>query len=185
METLSYEIIFEIFLKLKGRDLFNFCNVNSEIFNFCQDEFFWKQKVLYDYPNATNRSNLTWKQFYLELFRKHNKPIAVFYNDQYLGIIWINNNDTLDEILRNANHLFLTKFPTDMPALLSGIDGNNVEVISWDTPTINPRGSTRDIENYYRRVQRLVYKNLAKIRRETSGMQKLMSRNRVNVGDVD
>ena len=182
METLSYELIFELLLMLENQNLFNLCSANVSLSAFCQNDCFWKQKVLLDYPDAADRDNLTWKQFYILLSREHNKPIPVYYNNQLVGTVWISDNDTLDDILSTANRLFLSKFPEDIPYSLSLMD-NSRELLNWSTPTINPRISTQNITNYYSQSQKLMYKNMSEIRRGMRGLRS--SINRFRFDNVD
>ena len=170
METLSYELIFELLLRLENQNLFNLCSVNVALSTFCQNDCFWKQKVLLDYPDAADRDNSTWKQFYIVLSRDHNKPIPVYYNGQLVGTIWISDTNTLDEILSTANRLFLAKFHEDIPYSLSLMD-NLRELLNWSTPTINARISDQNVTNYYSRSQKLIYKSMSEIRRGMRGLR--------------
>ena len=50
MENIAPEVLFKILLDSNYRDLTSYCLGNTNIYNICQDEYFWKQKLDRDYP---------------------------------------------------------------------------------------------------------------------------------------
>ena len=70
MENLSPEIIFQILLDSDYRDLTSYCLGNSNAYNICQDEYFWKQKLDKDYGGLRQYkpTNLTYQQQYVSLY---------------------------------------------------------------------------------------------------------------------
>ena len=70
MENIAPEILFKILLSTDYRDLASYCLGNTNIYNICQDEYFWKQKLDKDYPGLRQYTptNLTYQQQYISLY---------------------------------------------------------------------------------------------------------------------
>lgn len=66
------EINFEILMRLPFNDLVNVCATNKSLMNICNDDYFWKQKILYDYDQEILEDkplDLNHQEYYIELIQ--------------------------------------------------------------------------------------------------------------------
>lgn len=144
MNTLPSECIIQnILLQLSYPDLQNYCQINSNASNLCNDMIFWKTKLDYDFTTLgingekmipskyvieyNNMYPESWKQVYHRWYNSQNKLIYndIMYTDQ---IMW-----NLDLESKNRNEL--------ERIFVMAIAYNNTNVISelytrYDIPSV-------------------------------------------------
>ncbi len=81
-----YEVLFNILLNAKPKDIANYCQTSRGAFEICRDQSFWRMKLWKDYGQQKQVEGMTWKQQYqLRPIRVINSPIAAGRN--FYGII--------------------------------------------------------------------------------------------------
>ena len=138
METLSRDLLFDLLLHLQGANLLNLCNSNKQLFNFCNDtnDYFWQNKILLDYSDIpTKPANISWKRYYIQLGTNHLKQIPLYYDEELLGYIWINRDDTPNKIRQTSNQIFKLRYPNDYPiSLRNDAEFDSAASIYWKHP---------------------------------------------------
>lgn len=179
METLYSDTLFSLLLRLKGADLFNLCAVNRQLAHFCDNDRFWETKVARDYQNVPRKPpQLTWKQFYQQLGTTQNyiKPITVNYNEQKIGVIWINYTDIPDKILSASNKLFSSLYPDDSPNKLY----SNANMLEWLNPISGPTLVETPGQDYYKYLSSLTYTEYAGMQGKQGVIRSSLMGKRVN-----
>ena len=172
MENIPSNALFELLQHLSGPDLLNMCSTNRVIASFCDEsnDYFWKLKVLKDYPQALNKpANISWKRFYVLIGTNFMKQIPLKYfhsaflptNEVSLGSIWISRTDTPDQILHRANEIFLAEYPNDKPEQLN-LKGLYFDLF-WENPISNAK-LVNLLSNYYNRGEELIYWSTVSLR---------------------
>lgn len=105
-----------ILLELPYKDLTRVCQSNKEIYKICQDENFWRQKVLRDFPDSASY-----------------KPQQLSYHQEYLDLITVGSPKTAAkkgrlDILIKLEHEGL--IPNTIGANLAAANGH-LNVLEW------------------------------------------------------
>ena len=111
--NLPYNNLFEILLNTETTELINLCPVHPTINKICNDEHFWRLKLLQDYQLNTTPPHLSSKQYYMWLYIPKQIPVyesvTTFYNrapvTNFLGIITIRRTETLQDLFIKSNQL--------------------------------------------------------------------------------
>jgi len=77
METINNEIIYQIALNLPIEDLITLCQTNIRIYNFCNHEWFWKQRFRKDFPNISDQPPIELPPFTIESMMSEQEPIPI------------------------------------------------------------------------------------------------------------
>jgi len=105
---------YQLLLDLPTDQLLSLCQVNKRLNSICQQDQFWKDKLLHDYPVNIDQSSIkvsyrgyqfelpivvgkNWKQYYFELARylADYWQIPIFYQNRNIGYITIEFPDTI------------------------------------------------------------------------------------------
>ena len=152
MEYIPTEINYEFLFNLSGPDLFNLCRVNRYYNAICNDETFWRQKLLYEFGPMEKPSNLTWKQFYTERFFK---IIDLSIDNVKFGSVLIDHSDDLERIVERANQIYVHNFNVNnLPLKLELVltNGSRLKVLYPFTTMIH-----RAITNVYEKIRGINY----------------------------
>lgn len=110
MESIPKELLFEIMLNLNITDILNFCQLDKNITQICNNNEFWRLKSHRDYLQytLTKARNITWKEFYWN--RANPRKISIIYAPNAftripIGGIWIKVSDTHEQVIANVFNL--------------------------------------------------------------------------------
>ena len=99
MYNFSYEIMYNYLLPLSYDDILNYCRTDQWTRNICKDNYFWRMKYEYNYPdqNGIIPFNLTPMQFAKMDSRGDVKLLPVYKGNvkEIIGKFWV-NKDMLD-----------------------------------------------------------------------------------------
>lgn len=65
INNIPLEMVYEIFLKADRRSLQNLCRVNRLTMHICNDEYFWKEKMLHDYGTSERLPGMGYKESWI------------------------------------------------------------------------------------------------------------------------
>lgn len=76
----------EIFSRLSGKDILNFCRINRSYRDFCRNQKLWEKKVIADYPNYIHDkpNHVSWRQYYFLLTTSH--PIIIAKDGEFTEV---------------------------------------------------------------------------------------------------
>lgn len=142
-ENLSYDIIYLILINSSIKVIDYWCQTNMYIYNICQDEGFWRDKVLHNFNISFKPEYYTWKELYYNLAFNRIKIISVIFNNK-MKYMLIKNNDIIKSILDHIKDVFNIT--------------NNVKYIFMDDnriiyridPIVLSYMKQRDVLNFYR-----------------------------------
>ena len=105
------DILKLILYNLKGEDIIQFCQTNTQIAKLCSDDKFWLHKFLKEFgpPIIRKPQNMRWKHFYylithdiirpslvkLEILQKRSNEVDY----EIVDNIWVDRNTTLEHLL--------------------------------------------------------------------------------------
>ena len=122
METLPNELNVRLFLEMDYPTLMNLCQGNRQIYDFCQSEYFWQQKLFRDYPDLVQY-----------------KPLEMTYQEHYRSLYYLPDisesieNSRLDQIIlhhRNEKELIKENL------FISAAKGD-IYILDWAFQTLN------------------------------------------------
>lgn len=114
LESIPSEINYNILLSLPLNSVLTMCQVNRYYNDICKDDFFWKEKTLYDFGVKTRPIGLTWKEYYFSLSLRDISVCIYLYPSiitnikqcHFIGNITVNRGETLRTTLRKAKKLY-------------------------------------------------------------------------------
>lgn len=71
-QKLAYEDLLNIAKNLPIIDLLNLCETNSILYNICNDDFFWRDLIIRDYPFYKLNNQELYKDQYINLYEDYN-----------------------------------------------------------------------------------------------------------------
>jgi hypothetical protein len=76
----------EIFSRLSGKDILNFCRINRSYRDFCRNKRLWENKVATDYPDYVHDkpNRVSWRQYYFLLTT--SRPIIIARDDEFVEV---------------------------------------------------------------------------------------------------
>ena len=112
MENLPAELNVKLFVDLDYPVLVNLCSTNTQIYDFCQDEYIWEQKLLHDFPDAI---------IY--------KPKDISYQEQYHSLYYL---PPLNESLKTGrlDQIVLHKELTSEDLNIAAANGH-IHILDW------------------------------------------------------
>ena len=129
LEQLPKDVLIEIALNLDAPNLINFCKIQKRQNQaICQNEHFWRQKLLKDYPNYESILSGKWKKFrnkYIRMYKFYQSInswiqdfLYRFYGEsQEYMLCHCNNNINKNKYFRDFRNAFV-----DMYLELKNID---------------------------------------------------------------
>lgn len=72
LASLPRDVLKEILLTIEVSDFLDLCNYNNLFMNICNDEYFWRDRFIKDFPQTTPSYLFTWKDQYLSLYDDKN-----------------------------------------------------------------------------------------------------------------
>lgn len=78
-------------------ELISACESVPHYESICNDDNFWKEKTDLDYGVETKEQNMSWKDFYVNIYNGNIIPYKVFYNKRLIGTTyWLVDNNTIE-----------------------------------------------------------------------------------------
>lgn len=133
IESLPDEILFNVLVNLGLPDLLNLCQTSRRVYNICQDDTLWYQRIIREFPWEINSKpgGQTWEEWYIYVY--NHQDIPVYRNGKLLGTVRIQNNDPTSTFGR------LEQYLDDASQIIYGGDGNiNVYVYQYINQRILP-----------------------------------------------
>lgn len=124
--SLPQELLTELLLSMDTSALLNFCSSNVQIRGLCNNEFFWQQKVQQLGQSPPKPTNLSWKQYYINLTNYKSVPIYVSGDSQPVAQLYISYDDQISKLVEEANKLVFQNSNTNAsPSTLMFKDNSN------------------------------------------------------------
>lgn len=98
------------------------CETSRQIRKICQNEFFWGDRLILDYPTfaALKPIELSWQQAYLDLIHNKVKQVPLYVGDRLLTTIWLSREISYQELYNLLQEVYnlLTPLEERLPFTL-------------------------------------------------------------------